>query len=318
VTDADLVLGYLNPSFFLGGSLELGVDAARAALERAGRPLGYSAVQTAAAAARIVDDQMADAIRLSSIQQGYDPRSCVLYAYGGAGAVHCPAVARKLGIRTVVVPMGDLAAGWSAFGVASSDALLVQDAPLLVPSPFDLTVLNAAWSRLEDDALAALPTAVRDRGPTLERFVEMRYTMQVNELRIPAPSGQYGQDEATELVTRFEREYEQLYGQGSGYPAAGFLITSLRVSARARVTELTLEPAHGSEPHDATPASQRDVVWYEHGPDPVPTAVYRGDRLRVGSRVTGPAIVEFVDTTLALAAGQRAVVDPWRSIVIET
>jgi N-methylhydantoinase A len=317
VTDADLVLGYLNPGYFLGGALALDPDAAREALASAGGPLGFTAVETAAAAARIVDDQMADAIRLSSIHQGYDPRACVMYAYGGAGAVHCPMVARKLGIKTVVMPLGDLAAGWSAFGVASADAMIVQDMPLLTPSPFDPEVLNAAWQQLEEKVRSALPEALRDSGTELDRFVEMRYRLQVNELRIPAPAGRYGNAEVQELIATFEREYELLYGQGSGYPHAGFMITTIRVSARAQLTSHQLAAAGVSEPYDVEPAGHRDVVWYEVDATPRPTPVYHGDGLRPGARVAGPAIVEFVDTTLVLRHGQRAVVDPRSSIVIE-
>jgi N-methylhydantoinase A len=317
VTDADLMLGYLNPDFFLGGALVLDADAAREALERAGQPLGFAAVETAAAAAQIVDDQMADAIRLSSIHQGYDPRACVMYAYGGAGAVHCPMVARKLGIKTVVMPLGDLAAGWSAFGVASADAMIVQDMPLLTPSPFDPEVLNAAWKQLADKVCSALPESLRDADVTLDRFVEMRYRLQVNELRIPAPPGSYGDAEVQELIGTFEREYELLYGQGSGYPHAGFMITAIRVSARAQVTSHQLAAAGASEPYDAEPAAHRDVVWYELDTTPRSTPVYAGSQLCPGAQVTGPAIVEFIDTTLVLRHGQRATVDPWSSIVIE-
>lgn len=318
VTDADLVLAYLNPEYFLGGDIALGVQAARDALDRAGRPLGFSAEQTAAAAARIVDDQMADAIRLSSIQQGYDPRSCVMYAYGGAGAVHCPQVARSLGISTLVVPLGDMAAGWSAFGVAASDAVLVQDMPLVMPSPFDAEGLNNAWKQLEDDVRAAMPSSMRESDPVLERSVEMRYTMQVNELRVPAPGGTYGPDEIAELLVTFEDEYERLYGPGSGYPLAGFMVTSIRVSARARITDVELSATATGASHDVAPDSERDVIWYELGPDPVRTPIYRGESLSTGSAVVGPAVVEFVDTTLALRQGQRATVDGHESIVIET
>ncbi len=323
VTDADLVLGYLNPGYFLGGALTLNSSAARAALERAGQPLGFTAAQTAAAAARIVDDQMADAIRLSSIHQGYDPRSCVMYAYGGAGAVHCPMVARKLGIKTVVMPLGDLAAGWSAFGVASADAMIVQDLPLLTPSPFDPALLNAAWQQLEEKVRSALPAELRDADVTLDRFVEMRFRMQVNELRIPAPAGEYGpaddpEGQIKQLIDNFEREYELLYGPGSGYPNAGFMITTIRVSARAQVTAHQLAAAGAGETYDAAPSGEREVIWYELDTQPRPTPVYDGGQLRPGARVAGPAIVEFVDTTLVLRHGQRAAVDAWRSIVIDT
>ncbi|WP_051267560.1 hydantoinase/oxoprolinase family protein [Nakamurella lactea] len=318
VTDADLLLGYLNPENFLGGNLTLGVQAARDALEAAGGPLGFSAEETAAAAARIVDDQMADAIRLSSIQQGYDPRSCVMYAYGGAGAVHCPQVARSLGISTLVIPLSDLAAGWSAFGVAASEAQLVQDLPLLAASPFDPEALNDAWRELEATVRKSLPTSMLDADPVFDRFVEMKYTLQVNELRIPAPGGEYTTETVQELVDAFEAEYVRLYGQGSGYPLAGFMITSLRINAHARITEVHLPASDAVAPHQVTPTGTREVIWYELGRNPVPTPIYDGADLGVGSEVIGPAIVEFVDTTLVLRHDQRAIVDPYQSIVVRT
>ncbi len=317
VTDAALVLGYLNPKHFLGGALSLDTEAATAALERAGAPLGFTAVETAAAAMRIVDDQMADAIQLSSTQQGYDPRGCVMYAFGGGGGTHCPMVAQKLGISTTVVPLGDLAAGWSAFGVAAADALIVQDMAVLTPSPFDFEELNKAWSELEGKVRAALPTSLRDADVHLDRFVELRYRQQVNELRIPAPQGVYRQAEVNQLIAAFEQEYELLFGPGSGYPDAGFMITSLRVTARASVTEHQFIATDAGDPVDVEPASWREVVWYEVDTTPRRTPVYDGGRLRPGERVTGRAIIEFIDTTIVLRQRQRATVDARSSIVIE-
>lgn len=317
VTDAAVVLGYLNPKHFLGGALSLDTEAATAALERAGAPLGFTAVETAAAAMRIVDDQMADAILLSSTQQGYDPRACVMYAFGGGGGTHCPMVAQKLGISTTVVPLGDLAAGWSAFGVAAADAMIVQDMALLTPSPFDPEELNSAWAELESKVQASLPSSLADVEVHLDRFVEMRYRQQVNELRIPAPQGIYGPAEIDRLIAAFEQEYELLFGAGSGYPAAGFMITSLRVTARARVTEHEFVAADVGEGFDVEPASWRDVVWYELSSTARRTPIYDGGRLRPGDRVTGEAIIEFIDTTIVLRQGQRATVDARSSIVIE-
>jgi N-methylhydantoinase A len=317
VTDAAVVLGYLNPKHFLGGALSLDTAAAAAALERAGAPLGFSAVETAAAAMRIVDDQMADAILLSSTQQGYDPRACIMYAFGGGGGTHCPMVAQKLGISTTVIPLGDLAAGWSAFGVAAADAIIVQDMALLTPSPFDPGQLNKAWSELEEKVRAALPAALADADVHLDRFVEMRYRQQVNELRIPAPQGTYGQAEIDTLIAAFEQEYELLFGTGSGYPAAGFMITSLRVTARASVTAHEFVATGCGEPVDVEPAGWREVVWYELDATPRRTPVFDGGRLRPGDRVTGRAIIEFIDTTVVLRQGQRATVDARSSIIIE-
>jgi N-methylhydantoinase A len=241
-----------------------------------------------------------------------------MYAYGGAGALHCPAVARELGISTVVIPLGDLAAGWSAFGVASADAVVVRDEPVLLTSPFDPRALEDAWSRLERAVAAELPAEVAEAGPTYQRFAEMRYAMQINQLTVPAPAGRCGPGQVDELVAAFEREYEQMFGPDSGYPAAGFVVTSVRVTARARTTPFSLTAAAEAPPRPAEPTGERAVIWYERGLDPVATPVYAGPALTAGSTVAGPAVVEFADTTLALREGQRAALDRWNSLVVTT
>jgi N-methylhydantoinase A len=162
-----------------------------------------------------------------------------------------------------------------------------------------------------------VPASLRDADVVLDRFVEMRYGLQVNELRIPAPSGPYGQAEIDELIRRFEGEYELLFGRGSGYPAAGFRITSLRVIASSSVTEHEFVASDAVEVVEVEPASHRDVVWYEVDSTPRRTPVYDGGRLKPGGRVEGPAIIEFVETTVVLRGRQRATVDARSSIVIE-
>src|SRR5207249_5957819 len=128
VTDADLVLGYLDPGYFLGGRLRLDQDRARASLEPIATRLGLGLVETAAGAVRVVEHQMADLIRKATVQKGYDPRDCVVFAYGGAGPVHAGVYARELGAQGVVVPLGGLCSLWSALGAASADLLHIYEA----------------------------------------------------------------------------------------------------------------------------------------------------------------------------------------------
>ncbi|WP_157220757.1 hydantoinase/oxoprolinase family protein [Flavisphingomonas formosensis] len=317
VTDANLVLGCLNPDFFLGGAIKLDLAGARAALARVGAPLGFSAEEAAAAALRIVDNQMADAIRLASVQQGYDPRDFSLYAYGGAGPVHAMALARELGIKEVIMPLSDLAAGWSAFGIASSDAVVVEEFPHLLEYPFDPEALNRGWSMLEEAAARRMAVQGIGRDQIIwERTADIRYTMQINEVPVRAPNGTYGKEQADELVARFESDYERLYGQGSGYAAAGITMTAQRVLARANVSDFTLAPK--VDPAKGAPRlkGHRDVIWYEHGVKPEKTPIYDGDGFGAGGAVTGPAIVEFGVTTLVLRHGQKASVDDFGSVTI--
>jgi N-methylhydantoinase A len=264
---------------------------------------------------RIVDNQMADAIRLASIQQGYEPREHVLYGYGGAGPLHATALARELGIRTVVVPLGDLASGWSAFGVVASDAVVVEEAARSETYPFDLEELNRVWDALEAKVAAAMHEQGIDRDALAwEREVDVRYTMQVHVVQVRAPLGRWDADAARALIEAFEREYERLFGPGSGYADAGYGMTALRVRARAQVTDFRLgEAAAGDAPR---PRESRGVIFYDRGPDRRETPVYAGDRLGPGATLAGPAIVEFVDTTLVLHDGQVATIDRFGSIVV--
>jgi N-methylhydantoinase A len=321
VTDADLVLGYLNPEYFLGGDIALGTDAARHALEQAGETLGFGAEETAAAAARIVDNQMADAIRLASVQQGYDPREYTMYAYGGAGPVHATALARELGIKRVVVPLSDLASGWSAFGVASSDAVVVEETAKAMTYPFDTSDMNQSWETLEGKIRDAMQLqGIGADQLDWEREADIRYTQQINQVAIAAPGGSYDETSALTLVESFEHEYERLFGKGSGYADAGFALTAMRVRARARVSDFSLAPQAGSNgnvPPGISSKGERGVIWYERGLEPEQTQIYDGEQFGPGAAVEGPAIVEYVDTTLVLRHGDRATVDSFGSVVID-
>jgi N-methylhydantoinase A len=321
VTDADLVLGHLNPDYFLGGDITLGLGAAEEALAAAGVPLGFGATETAAAAARIVDSQMADAIRLASVQQGYDPRSYVMYAYGGAGPVHATALARELGIGRVVVPLSDLAAGWSAFGVASSEAVVVEELAKALTYPFDPQEMNADWARLEEKVRSAMADQGIDADSLAwERLADIRYSQQINQVAVIAPQGEYSTAVAQELVDSFEREYERLFGADSGYAAAGFALTAMRVRARASVSDFSIarRERDGGGPQGALePKGQRDVIFYERSLTAEPTPIYDGASFAHGARIDGPGIVEFQDTTLVLRHGDHASVDAFGSVVVD-
>jgi N-methylhydantoinase A len=318
VTDANVVLGYVNPDNFLGGEMELDVDAAIAALKRAGEPIGYDAEQTALAAVQIVESQMADAIRLASVEQGYDPRGFSLYAYGGAGPLHGAALARELKIGQVVVPLSDLAAGWSAFGIASSDVLVVEELAVSMLSPFDPNEFNDVWARLEDVIRTRVTSYDVDPDSVLlSRTADMRYRRQVNEVEVPAPTGVYEQATVDELVGRFEREYARIFGEDTGYAAAGFTTTSLRLRATAPTGEfdLTAKRTNGTGV-EAARRGDRAVLLDAPGAR-VQVAVYDGQALPAGASVEGAAILEFPDTSVVVHEGMRARIDPYGSVVVE-
>ena len=320
VTDAAAVLGYFDPAYFFGGRITLDIAGAAAALARVGAPLGLDARQTAAAALRIIDSQMADSIWLTLTQQGHDPRDFALYGFGGAGGLHAAAIARELGVRSVVVPMSNLAAGWSAFGIAASDALVTEQAAIGLASPFNPAELNWRWPVLEARVTEKLlQQGVPAGSIQLRRYAELRYALQINQVAVPAEGGTYDAGTVDRLVATFEREYERLYGKGSGYAAAGFTLTGLQVHGAAKLSELRV----GDLVHQATGAgagaakAPREVTWYGQGGATETTPVHDGARLGAGARVAGPAIIEYPDTTIVVPHACMAGIDPAGSVVID-
>lgn len=319
VADAAAVLGYFNPDYFFGGQITLDVDAARAALAKVGAPLGLTADQTAAAALRIVDSQMADAIWLTVTQQGYDARDFVLYSFGGGGGLHATALARELGAKKVVVPLSNLAAGWSAFGIAASDALVTAPCGIGLSSPFDPERINDRWRVLEAQVYERLiAQGVPRDAVELEHHAELKYALQVNEVDVVVEGGSYDADSVGRMVSAFEQEYERLFGKGSGYAAAGFTLTGLQVHGRAKLSGVRFDAIDsGDKGADAEALKGcRDVIWYAKGGAIASTPIYTGPALAVNSEISGPAIIEYPDTTIIVEHDATAKIHPSGSVVI--
>lgn len=319
-TDADLMLGILNPEYFLGGALPLQVDLAERALQEVGQPLSMTPLEVAAGAVRIIDAQMADILRQVIMEQGLDPRDFVLYAYGGAGPTHAAAYGRELGIKEVIVPLGNLGSLWSAFGVAGSDLVRIHEQSRVFVAPFDPNEVGQELAKLERQARKDLKgKGVSEANIELRRFADLRFRAQLHVVEVSLPSGELNEDSWRDLPTEFERRYEALYGPGSGYPAAGVELLTLRVEARGVVPKPTIAaaPLGGESPSGAAERPPRDVFWYEVGRT-LATRVLRGQLLAPGNRFEGPAVIEFRDTTVVVRPDQRAYVDEYGSIVIQT
>jgi N-methylhydantoinase A len=318
VTDADLVLGYLDPATFLGGRLRLDVERARASFAPLATRLGLGLVETAAGAARVVEHQMADLIRKATVQKGYDPRDCVVFAYGGAGPVHAGVYARELGAQSVVVPLGGLCSLWSALGAASADLLHIYEAVDMQPSPFDPARVMQRFAELEERGRAQLRADGVDptRG-RLARSADIRYKGQINEVEVPVPAGPLGEAALTQLVADFHRRYETVYGQGAGFQEARVEVVTYRVRASAVSAKPRIVAAREGErdPSPEARAGSRPVYWGELG-DFEATPVFWGERLSAGNVVAGPAIVQVPDTTLVVHPFQTARVDPYGNVLI--
>ncbi|MGH2945558.1 MAG: hydantoinase/oxoprolinase family protein [Solirubrobacteraceae bacterium] len=308
VTDACLVLGYLGADALLAGRLRLDRDAARRAVGTVAAPLGLTEEEAAAGIVRIAEMHMADLIRKVTIQRGYDPSDFALFAYGGGGPVHAGVFGAELGVDRVLMPLGDSSSLWSAFGAAASDVQRVFELSHLVDAPLPSGELTEAYEGLERRAAAWLADqGFAEDATVLRRHAELRYKAQVNQVGIPVTAGRLDETAAARLLDDFERAYAGLYGEGTGYRAAGIELTALRVEAVGCIDKPHLR-RDGAAPPTAAGGRSRPVWWSEHGRW-VDTAVLAGESLAAGVRVAGPAIVEFVDTTLVVHPDQAARAD---------
>lgn len=313
VTDANLVLGYLNPDNFLGGRIRLDPQRAAAALQPLAARLGMPLPERAAGAVRIAEAQMAELIRQMTLQRGLDPRDFVLFAYGGAGPAHACRFARELGIRRVIVPLGTIASTWSAFGTLCADLLHVYEKSELLSEPFDAGRIDATFAGLEAQGLAQL----REDGVALERmafrrFLEMKYKMQIHQIEVPVPAGPLDADDLERVLARFERTYESFYGAGSAYRGAGVEIGLFKVEAIGTMArpQLPEPPLAG----DGAASGSRRVFWGAAGTRETP--VYDGARLSRADHICGPAIVEYPETTVVVHPGAHGAIDACGNFVI--
>lgn len=316
VTDADLVLGMVNPDFFLGGAMRLDVEAAREAIRaQIAEPLEMSVEEAAAGIVRVVDEHMADLMRQVTVERGHDPRDFTAFLFGGGGPLHGTSYAAKLGLRSMIVPGGPLASVFSAWGIASADIHHTLEQTEFMAPPFDAAAITEVLNGLDDRARTRLAdNGVAPNQQILQRFVEMRYTMQTHELAVVVPPGPVTDATVDVLVAAFEDQYERRYGKGTAFSEAGYEIFSFRVQAWGKLPKP--EPAPKPRSTSALqPAATRAVFWpelYEH----VETSVYRVDAPPAGTEIDGPAIFELSTTTVALRPGQRLSVDDMGNFLI--
>ncbi|MGE0119902.1 MAG: hydantoinase/oxoprolinase family protein [Dongiaceae bacterium] len=300
VTDASLVLGYLNPSNFAGGSVKLHTDKAVDAIRtKIAEPLRLSVEEAALGVHRVVNAQMSEGIRLVSIRQGLDPRNFTLIPLGGAGPLHGTALARELGMTQVAVPrypgvlsaMGLLAAG------------IEHDVSVAFPRPLadlDLQEVRAGLRELDAqcDAQMALENASREEV-TIRYFADVCYVGQAHHLEIPLRMD--APDAIAALYEEFLVAHDQIYGHSTRSPAR---IVNLRTVHQTRAIDLIDELEPAARP-DNPERGERQVL-FAGSRAPVATAIY--DRAALGPRSTidGPAIIEQSDTTVLIEPGWRA------------
>jgi N-methylhydantoinase A len=303
VTDANVVLGYLDRHALLGGGLPIDAAAAeRAVLTDVGAHYGLSAADAAERIVRIVNSNMAQALRIVSVERGHDPREFSLIAFGGAGPVHAVALAEELGIPEVIVPPAPGA--FSALGLVATDLkrdygrTLYADLGSVPPER-----VAAIFETMEAAGAAMLEAAgVPVERRALVRSADVRYRRQAYELNIPMSGGPIARDVLDALAAAFHARHEQTYGHANR--AEGVQLVTLRLTALGRRPDLRLARAG-----DAALAKVRQRrVWFA-ALGFTDVDVHWRDGLIFGQQLTGPAIIEALDSTIVVPPDWRVLVD---------
>ncbi|HEV8712481.1 MAG TPA: hydantoinase/oxoprolinase family protein [Candidatus Binatia bacterium] len=314
VTDADLVLGYLSPEYFLGGKMRLNLaEAKRAIADKIARPLKVDLLRAAWGIHQVVNENMANAARMHLVEKGRDPRDYNLIAFGGAGPVHAYRVAERLKLKTLVCP---LAAGvTSAFGMLTAPlAFDFVQSYVTSLSDLDFTVLERLYADMEKRGRDLLAAAGVEGEITLTRSADMRYLQQGFEIRVPLPSRRLTPDDLPDLRRAFAEEYERLYKRLN--PGVEIEVVNWRLIASGPPPQITLRPpAAAGRSLTAARKGERPVYLPEHNGF-VPCSVYDRYLLPVGASFSGPAVVEERECTVVIGPDAHVNVDEEQNLVI--
>jgi N-methylhydantoinase A len=319
VTDADLVLGYIDPNNFLGGKIVLDKDKSVAAVQEVADQLGLGLYETAAGIAKIAEFKMADIIRKTTVEKGLDPRDFSLFAFGGAGPVHAGIFARELGAQKVLVPLNRVASTWCAFGAATASLLHIHERVEIISSPFDLKIVNSVLAGLYKLASQQMQAdGIPASGQRFQFSVDMRHRGQINEVEVPlsdTPSKaamKLTDKDLNNLMEKFYQRYEAIYGKGSSYRDSRLEMVTFRLRAMGASRTVTLPKSTrpSSAIKEAAKTAKRKVYWTDLGKQVV-TQVYNGELLVFGNTLTGPAIVETSHTTIVVHPQQKLIVDAY-------
>ncbi len=315
VSDANLVLGYLNPDGLIGGRLPLDYQKANDAIAKnLAKPLGLSVERAAYGMFTIVNANMINGIRRVTVERGYDPRDYVLVAAGGATAAHITALAADIGIDTIVIPK--LASGLCAFGQIISDVKYnyMATAPLRLDNPAAYERIDSLFNEVEAQGIDHLKSDGFSKKDTdLRRSLDMRYVGQVHECTVEIGNFKVNAKSIEKIKEAFHKRHEQLYTYSERHSTVEV------VNIESTVYGLVKKPTRMKIGAGKTPAkalkTHRDAVFSADGKR-VRTPIYDGGLLGVGAKITGPAIIEEVTTTIVIEPGWKAVLDESGSYLI--
>ena len=315
VTDADLILGYLDPAYFLGGRMTLDLEGTRQAIQtQIGAKMGVSVEQAAWGIHQIVNENMANAARVHALERGKDPRRFPLFAFGGAGPVHAYGIAKALGSPALLAPLG--AGVMSTVGFLSAPLAFdfVRSWPGRIEG-LDWTHANTLLAEMEMEGQTLLEASgVPATSISHQRAADMRYVGQGHEIRVPLPTGPLDATHAAALLTAFQTVYRELY-ERLGPPVAVEIINWRVVSSGPRPDlRLQITSAGGGDAQSARKGERQ--AYFPEAQGFVATQIYDRYRLAPGAMFTGPAIVEERESTVIVGPGAQCRIDEQYNLVV--
>jgi acetone carboxylase, beta subunit len=315
ITDLDVVLGRVNPDYFLGGQIQLDVERARDEVERQlARPLGLSVERAAAGVIELFEETLKNEAVGRILGKGYSPADYALLCYGGGGPLHVAGYTSGVAYRDVLVPAW--AAGFSAFGCACADFEYRHDQTIDMPIQPDFgedekagvgMMITGAWLGLEDRVAEEFAkSGIERKDIRFTHLVRMQYFGQLNDIEIVSPRLELEEGaQLDELIAEFENAYAKVYARSARSPELGYLVTQAIVLGKVEVEKPTL-PLLAEEGGEPTPKASRPVHWGEGFVD---TDIYDLEGIGAGQVVEGPAVLESPATTFAIPPGRRATLD---------
>ncbi len=312
VTDANLLLGYYNPDFFLGGCMHLDGHASERAFERVTEPLGLTSIEAASGVRKLVNENMASAIKGHLIERGKDPRNYAIVGIGGAGPAHVADVARNVGATRAIVPPASGAASALGFLSAPLSFEVIRSFLTEIKEDFACNAVNRLLNELEIEARSHLAGTGFEHGDVIvERMADMRLVGQTHEIVVALPKGALGPGSFAEIQAAFNAAYEERYTQVNqnsqieainfrvrcSAPSPGLSIASIRKGSNGVAKQKSTRPAYFDE-----------GVWE--------TPVYNRYALDPGDCINGPAIIEECESTTVLSPNDYLIVDDHRNLCI--
>ncbi len=292
------MLGLIDPGNYLQGRHQLDVGAARAVVaQRIGEPLGWSVEHAAAAIYDLAVIEMANALRVVSVERGHDPREFTFFSYGGGLGLFAAEICRRLGCPTITIP--DNASAFSAYGVMIADYVRQYDQTVnwMLSDPDRADEVNDVVAAMIDQAVAdAAAEGITRDDLRIERSGDMRFMGQVYEVTVPLPDRDFGTGDAAEMEADFPGVYEASYGEGTAWVGSPVVLLNLSI----KVTHRRAKPVgREAELSPGTPApSAHRQVFLPVERRPASLAVYPESELPPGTSVTGPCIIDVGDTTI--------------------